>query len=85
MNTNFLLVMANPFSAAVYTSLKCLPFGNWVFEHGSCVALEHYSSQEEAESICKRYLGAEVQKAQNPLHVVRNPVKDLGQWLVEWG
>ncbi|XP_077162091.1 uncharacterized protein LOC143821705 isoform X2 [Paroedura picta] len=55
---------------AVYTSLKCLPLGNWVFEHGSCVTLERYSSQEEAESICKRYLGAELWKVQNPLHAV---------------
>ncbi|XP_067417542.1 uncharacterized protein [Emydura macquarii macquarii] len=46
--------------AAAYISLKCPPFAGWVFKHGFCVLLEHKGSQREAESICRRYLAAEV-------------------------
>ncbi|XP_061460446.1 uncharacterized protein LOC133373965 [Rhineura floridana] len=55
---------------AVYASLKCLPFGDWVFEHGACVSSERYSIRDEAESICVRYLGATVQKVKRPLDKV---------------
>ncbi|XP_062815164.1 uncharacterized protein LOC103281621 isoform X2 [Anolis carolinensis] len=54
---------------AVVYSLKCLPLESWVFEHGACLSSERYSSQEEAASVCQRYLGATVlkvkQKASN--------------------
>ncbi|XP_053138655.1 uncharacterized protein LOC128339115 isoform X2 [Hemicordylus capensis] len=49
-------------TTATYASLKCLPFGDWVYDHGSCVSSERYSSQEEARAVCNRYLGADVQK-----------------------
>uniref|UniRef100_UPI00109EED03 uncharacterized protein LOC114585878 n=1 Tax=Podarcis muralis TaxID=64176 RepID=UPI00109EED03 len=49
-------------AAAAYASLKCLPLEDWVFEHGACVSLERYSRQDEAASVCQRYLGATVQK-----------------------
>ncbi|KAJ6652004.1 hypothetical protein lerEdw1_015829 [Lerista edwardsae] len=47
---------------ATYTSLKCLPLGDWVFAGGSCMSAERYRSREEAEVACQGYLGAEVWK-----------------------
>ncbi|XP_075761763.1 uncharacterized protein LOC112547246 isoform X2 [Pelodiscus sinensis] len=46
--------------AAAYVSLKCPPFPGWAFRHGSCVWLEHRGSRQEAESVCRRYLAADV-------------------------
>ncbi|XP_025022899.1 uncharacterized protein LOC103051028 [Python bivittatus] len=49
---------------AVIASLKCLPLDVWMFEQGSCWSYERYSSQAEANAVCKRYLGSTVRKVQ---------------------
>ncbi|KAH0615634.1 hypothetical protein JD844_005095 [Phrynosoma platyrhinos] len=50
---------------AVAYSLKCLPLESWVYEHGTCLSLERYSSQKEAAAVCQRYLGATVWKVRH--------------------